>query len=78
MVAHRGRHGARAQKGGGSEGLGAGVSRVKRPSVPDVLIGVLPFVSTICSFVNVKLEDIKLTIYVKCMKYYNYLWAILC
>jgi hypothetical protein len=78
MATHQGRRGARARKGGGSEGLGAGVSKVKRPSVPDVLIGVLPFVSTICSFVKVKLEDIKLTIYVKCMKYSNYSWAILC
>ena len=42
MPAHQGRRGARARKGGGSEGLGVGASRVKRPSVPDVLIGALP------------------------------------
>ena len=38
----RGRRGVRARKGGGSEGLGVAASRVKRPSVPDVLIGALP------------------------------------
>jgi hypothetical protein len=45
MATHRVRRGARVQKGGGSEGLGAGASGVKRPSVLEVLIGALPFSS---------------------------------
>ena len=59
MAVRRGRRGARARKEGGSKGLSAGASGVKRPYVPDILIGALPLlVSSVYSFKLVPNEQL--------------------